>query len=66
MRRSRLKEVLSLFGWVDQTVADAGLGQQVARPDRIRLELAAQVRDVNVQVVGLVCARRAPDLAQDR
>ena len=51
---------------VDEPVTRAGLGEQVPRARRVRLELAAQLRHVDVQVVRLVAVRRPPHLAQDR
>ena len=49
-----------------EPVAGAGLGQQVARPRGIGLELPAQLRDVDVEIVRLRAVRRPPHLAQDR
>ena len=43
-----------------QPVADAGLGQQIARPRRLGLELVAQVRHVDAQVVRLLGRGSAP------
>ena len=50
----------------DEPVASAGLGEQIARARRVGLELAPQLRDVDVQVVRLVPVGRPPHLAQDR
>ena len=47
-------------GRVDQPVAGARLGEQVARARRIGLDLAPQVGDVDVEVVRLDLVARAP------
>jgi len=47
-----------------QPVADAGLGQQIARARRLGLELVPQVGHVHAHVVRLVVVGRAPHLAQ--
>ena len=64
--RTRLKIVSSQLGRIDEPVAGARLGEQVARARRVGLDLAPQVRDVDVQVVRLDLVRRAPHLAQQR
>lgn len=45
-----------------EAVSHARLGQQVARPRGVRLELAAQVGHVHAQVVRLLGGVRPPDL----
>ena len=50
--------------FVHQPVADADLGQQVARPRRIGFDLAAQRAHVDAQVLRRFDMRRAPHLAQ--
>src|SRR5215472_9910148 len=47
-----------------EAVSHAGLGQQVARAGRLRLQLAAQLCDVDAQVVALRLILRAPHLLQ--
>ena len=56
---------LKSFG-VDEAVSSARLREQVSRPRRVGLDLAAQLGDVDVEVVRLGLVRGAPDLAQDR
>src|SRR6266540_5679672 len=51
---------------IDAPVADARLVEDVPWPRRIRLDLRAQMRDVDVQIVRLLPVRRSPDLTQDR
>src|SRR6476469_7537080 len=48
----------------DEAVAHAGLRDQVLRPRRFRLELAAQLRHVDAQVVRLRLVLRSPPLLQ--
>src|SRR4029077_16259678 len=48
----------------DEAVADARFGEQVARARGVHLELAAEVRHVDAQVVAVLDMRRSPDLAQ--
>src|SRR5262249_49162330 len=50
---------------VDEAVAEAGLCEKVAWPGRVGLGLAAQLRDVHVQVVRLFVVWCAPDLPDD-
>ena len=50
---------------VDEPVARAGLGEEIARTRWVRLDLAAKLRDVDVQVVGLRSVRGPPDLAEN-
>src|SRR5207244_34122 len=47
-----------------EPVADAGLGQQIAWPGGVGLELAPQVRHVHAQVVRLLGGLRPPHLLQ--
>src|SRR4051794_10603663 len=49
-----------------EAVADARVGQDDLRARRIVLELAADVGDVDPQVVRLLAVARTPDLAQQR
>src|SRR6266508_2755426 len=51
---------------VDEAVAGARLREQVARPGRVELDLAPELGDVDVEVVGLGLVRGAPDLAKNR
>ena len=48
-----------------QPVAHARLGDQIARMGRVGLELAAQLREVDAQIVGLGLVRGPPDLLQE-
>src|SRR5262245_27602768 len=50
----------------DEAVPGAGRRQQVAPSRRVGLELASQVRDVDVQKVRLAEVARAPDLMHER
>src|SRR5437764_466517 len=50
---------------IDEPVARTGLGEDVARPCRVVLDLAPQLRHVHVQVVRLVAVERPPHLPQD-
>ncbi len=47
-----------------EAVAQAWLGDEVARGARVGLELAAQLVGIDAQVVGLAAVGRAPDRAQ--
>src|SRR5581483_3072549 len=47
----------------DEPVSGARLGHEMPRRGRVRLQLASQLRYVDVQVVRLVAVRRAPHLA---
>src|SRR5256885_1346309 len=47
-----------------EPVTDARLGQEIARPRRVGLELAPQVRHVDAQIVRLLGGVRPPDLAE--
>ena len=47
-----------------EPVADAGLGDEVARMRRLGFELAPQLTQVKAQVAGLVRVLRPPDLTQ--
>src|SRR4051812_7493367 len=49
-----------------EAVADTGVGQDDLRPRRVVLELAADVGDVDAQVVRLVAVAGTPHLAQER
>src|SRR5262252_9393769 len=49
----------------DQTVTRSRLGEQTARAHRVRLDLAPEPRDVDVEVMGAVAAPAAPDLVED-
>ena len=59
------RAVSAALARIDQSVAGAGLGQEIARPGRVGLDLAAELRHVHVEVVGLLRVPRPPDLAQD-
>ena len=48
----------------DEPVAHAGFGDQVPRMARLGFELAAELRKVEAQVVGLGLVRGTPDLLQ--
>jgi len=48
-----------------QTVTDAGLGDEKARPGRVRFELSPQVADVHTQDVGFLLVGQPPHLAQE-
>src|SRR5579862_9116104 len=50
---------------VHEPVAGARLGEQIARARRVRLDLPAQVRDVDVEVVRLDLVGGPPHLAQE-
>ena len=54
------KGFLKRIPGVDEPVAGAGLGQQVAGARRVGLDLCAQVRDVDVQVVRLHAGTPGP------
>ncbi len=47
-----------------QAVADAWLGEQVARAARVWLDLAAQLADEDAQIVRFILVMRPPDGAQ--
>src|SRR6516225_5662129 len=47
-----------------EAVAHARVGEQIARPGRLGLQLAAQLRHVHAQVVVLRLVGRAPDFVQ--
>src|SRR5581483_1711770 len=47
--------------WLDEPVAHPGLGEDVGRSRGVGLDLAAQVGDVDVEVVRLAAVGRAPD-----
>src|SRR5271166_1137715 len=47
-----------------EAVSHAGVGQQVPRPRRLRLELAAELRDIYAQVSALRLVRRPPALLE--
>ena len=49
----------------NQAVADAGLGEQVARLHRVGLELLAQLLHVHAQVVRVFRVRGSPDLGEE-
>src|SRR4029453_13667249 len=61
-----LRSAARLLRRAYEPVADARLVEQVARPGGVGLDLPAQMRDIDVQVVRLLSIRRAPDRAQDR
>src|SRR5262249_42024557 len=65
MRVTRPPPESSVAGGVDEAVARAWCREQVAWPGGVGFELAAEVRDVDVEVVRLLAVSRAPDLAQD-
>src|SRR2546430_16989436 len=48
-----------------ESVAHAGLGQEVPGPRRLRLELAPQLREGDPPGVGFRAVGRPPDLVQD-
>src|SRR6185312_8936957 len=48
----------------DQPVTDSGLGHEMRRPDRVALELVAQLLHVNAQVMRIGGVRRSPHLRQ--
>lgn len=66
MRDGRACEPASLRWWllplggVAQPVADAGLGQQVARAAGFRLDFAAELADEDAQIVRLIFVRWPP------
>src|SRR5215472_5897166 len=49
-----------------EAVADAGLGEEVARVLRVGLELAAQAADVGPEVVRLLAVLRPPHPLEER
>src|SRR4029077_7411798 len=51
---------------VNQAVTGTGLGEDVARVLRILFELAAQLRDKDVEVVRLAVVSETPDLSENR
>src|SRR5262245_46107749 len=51
---------------LSEPIAGSGLGEDVARPGRIRLELPPELRDVHVQIVRLLAVAPPPNLAQER
>src|ERR1700722_8439585 len=55
-----------LGGRVHEAVSGAWLVQQVAGSGRVRLDLAAQLRDVHVQIARLSLVGGPPELSQDR
>src|SRR5262245_51794191 len=48
-----------------QSIADPGLGQEIARPRGIRLELTTQMGHVHAQVMRLLGGIRTPDFAEE-
>src|SRR5579859_258555 len=58
-------KVLAARRGVDEAVADARFGEQVARPRRIGLQLPPELRNVHVEDVRRVRVAGPPDLLQD-
>src|SRR5262245_4313609 len=50
----------------NQPVPRSSLGEQKVRPGRVPLDLSAELRDVDMEVVGLPAVGGPPNLAQDR